>query len=77
MSFAYPLIGFFLIQSMPKILHTIEDILEDGKCPICDLSIGQWIPFNDPENKELGTFCSSCNTCFIDVENSREEYEGW
>lgn len=77
MFFAYPLIGFPLIQTMPKILHTTEDILEDGTCPVCDFPGGQWTPYNNPENKELGTFCSGCDTHFIDIDGSKEEYEGW
>ncbi len=62
---------------MPEILHTINEILENGECPICGFPASCQMSFNNPENEQLGIFCPGCGTDFIDVESSREEYEGW
>lgn len=51
----------------------IDDILDDGRCPVCNDLHGDWTPYYDPENNESGTFCPTCDTHFIDVDADIEE----
>lgn len=62
---------------MENIHYTIDDILDDGSCPVCGVLHGNWTPYNCPEEEHLGTVCPSCDTHFVDVDNSRVEFEGW
>jgi hypothetical protein len=60
---------------MGKVYYKTEDILDSGECPVCGLCDCNWIPYNCPEDEEIGAFCSECNTHFVDIDGSKEEYQ--
>ncbi len=70
-----PWLGAFLLLIMSEILFSINDIPDSGECPVCVTNHNNWMPYIDPDNKELGTICPTCDTHFIDVDASRAEFE--
>lgn len=59
---------------MARTQYTTEDIAEFDECPICGLCDRNWLPYNCPEEKEVGLLCTECNTHFVDINGSNEEY---